>query len=90
VTFVLDKQLPAGPWDAQLTLRSGLLARSARATITFPNVGAAPPVDAATTRSGWLYPVAAAGVVVMLSLGMTAKYFVRRRPRRLTRHAPAW
>jgi hypothetical protein len=43
VTIVLDKQLPAGPWDALVTLRSGLITNSARATITFPNARAAPP-----------------------------------------------
>jgi hypothetical protein len=34
VTIALDKRLPAGPWDARITLRSGLIERSARATIT--------------------------------------------------------
>ena len=45
VTIALDKRLPAGPWDARITLRSGLLERSARATITFPDTGASPPVN---------------------------------------------
>jgi hypothetical protein len=37
----LDKQLPRGPWRAQLQLRSGLLHRTAVATITFPRVAPA-------------------------------------------------
>jgi hypothetical protein len=36
VRIVLDKRLPAGPWHAQINLRSGLLSRKAAATITFP------------------------------------------------------
>lgn len=38
VTIALDRQLPAGPWDAQVVLHSGLLSRRARSTITFPGV----------------------------------------------------
>ena len=37
IMIALDKRVPAGPWDARVTLRSGLLKRSARATITFPS-----------------------------------------------------
>lgn len=36
VTVVLDKQLPNGPWKAHLELISGLLKRTAQATLTFP------------------------------------------------------
>jgi hypothetical protein len=41
--IILDKQLPDGPWNAIVTLHSGLLTNSARATITFPNAAAASP-----------------------------------------------
>ncbi|MDP9302292.1 MAG: peptidase [Actinomycetota bacterium] len=68
VMFTLDTQLPAGPWDAQISLRSGLLERTARAAITFPDSGAAPPVSATSIRPRWLYP-ALAGFVVLLLLG---------------------
>jgi hypothetical protein len=44
VTIVLDERVPAGPWDARIILHSGLLERSARATISFPDAGAAAPV----------------------------------------------
>jgi hypothetical protein len=90
VTIVLDKQLPAGPWDAQITLRSGLLERSTRATITFPDVGApplvaaaAPLVAASSTRPGWLYPAIGGGVVLLLLLlvGSSLLVVLRRRRR---------
>lgn len=71
VTFTLDAQLPAGPWDAQVSLHSGLLERTARATITFPDSGAAPPVSTTSIRPRWLYP-AIAGLVVLLLLGTGA------------------
>jgi hypothetical protein len=85
VTIVLDKQLPAGPWDAQITLRSGLLERSSRATITFPAAGAPPLVAAAaplvapsSTRSGWLYP-AIGGFIVLLLVFLALLVVLRRR-----------
>lgn len=87
VTIALDKQLPAGPWDAQITLRSGLLERSARATITFPAAGAAPAVFAAATRPGWLYP-AIAGLVVLLLLVIGALLVLLRRRRRIEEETP--
>jgi hypothetical protein len=68
VRVALDTQIPAGPWDARITLRSGLLERSARATITFPATGAAPPVTISTLPA-WLYP-AFAGVALFLMLGL--------------------
>ena len=80
VTFVLDERLPAGPWNARIVLHSGLLDRSARATITFPAIGAAPPVRIESTRPGWL-TIAAAGVLVLLLgavVGMVARTQNRR------------
>lgn len=41
VEIVLDEQLPNGPWQAVLTLESGLLERSVSAEITFPDAGEA-------------------------------------------------
>jgi hypothetical protein len=37
-TIRLDKQLPRGPWRAQLRLDSGSIHREARASLTFPRV----------------------------------------------------
>ena len=36
--------VPAGPWDARIALRKGLLDAAARATVAFPAIGAAPSV----------------------------------------------
>jgi hypothetical protein len=84
VTIVLDNRLPAGPWDALVTLNSGLLHRTARATITFPAVGTSPPVAAARTRSKQPYlaaAAAAAGVVASL-VGVAGVVRTLRRHRR--------
>ncbi|MFT7650445.1 MAG: hypothetical protein ACI8Y4_005216 [Candidatus Poriferisodalaceae bacterium] len=48
VTITIDTDLPAGPWNAQITLRSGLVERSAFAELTFPAAGTSPAV--ATTQ----------------------------------------
>jgi hypothetical protein len=39
VTVLLDKALPNGPWLATLSAQSGLIKRTAQATITFPEEG---------------------------------------------------
>lgn len=80
VTIALDKQLPAGPWDARITLHSGLLERKAQATITFPKAGAAAPVE--TARPGWLGR-AVAGLVVLACIAVLLE--IRRRRRRRLR-----
>jgi hypothetical protein len=86
VTIVLDNRLPAGPWDALVTLNSGLLHRTARATITFPAVGTSPPVAAARTRSKEPYlaagAAAAAAVVVASLVGVAGLVRALRRRRR--------
>lgn len=84
VTIVLDEEIPAGPWDARITLRSGMLERSARATITFPAAGTSPPVITTPVRPGWLYPAIAA-LAVMLLLGTTILLVVRARRLRTMR-----
>jgi hypothetical protein len=80
VTIPLHKQLPAGPWDAQITLRSGLLERKARATITFPDSGASPTVNTTAIRPGWPYPVIG-GLVVLLLLIIAGLLFALSRSR---------
>lgn len=85
VRVVLDERLPDGPWDAEITLESGLTERSAQATITFPATGAAAPVDAseaATTPPTAL--ILGAGAALLLGAGTWAI----RRPRRTTTRAP--
>lgn len=43
IKVILDRRLPAGPWNAKVTLRSGLITNSAHATITFPHTGETSP-----------------------------------------------
>jgi LPXTG-motif cell wall-anchored protein len=68
ITIKLDKQIPDGPWQALVTLRSGLLERSARATINFPATG---------TRQ--LPYQLIAGFLILLLVGILAALLVRRR-----------
>lgn len=78
VMIALDERVPDGPWNAELTLHSGLLERSAKASITFPRSGSAAPVPAA--GAGWLL-AAVAGLVFVLLCTLVA-IVVRRRRRR--------
>ena len=57
VAIALDKQLPAGPWNVEITLRSGLVEHQARATLTFPATGAAQAVPITPPRGHWLLPL---------------------------------
>jgi len=68
VTIVLDEKLPAGPWDAAITLRSGLIERTVRAVVTFPTLGAAKPVLPTTSDPRSLAPIVVALVGLLLSL----------------------
>jgi LPXTG-motif cell wall-anchored protein len=69
IVIMLDKQIPDGPWDALLTLHSGLLENSARATITFPTTGSTPSSP---------YPIIA-GLVILLLIGILAALFTKSR-----------
>ena len=87
---MLDKQVPAGPWDAKITLRSGLIETSAHATITFPAARGAPRAVPAEGRSWrWLYVAVAAAVTLLI--GAVIWRIFRRRRRRIHRaaHGPA-
>jgi hypothetical protein len=84
VMFALDARLPNGPWDARITLRSGLLEHSARANITFPDRGTALPVKVTSPRRGWPRPLVAALIVGLI--GVAALFGIRYR-RRSTRRS---
>lgn len=74
VAITLDRQLPDGPWAAQVVLRSGLLERRAHATVTFPGTkGSSPP---------YLAIALAVGLLALLALALRAR---SRRRRRLSR-----
>jgi hypothetical protein len=79
VVIPLDVQVPDGPWEAVITLRSGLLERSARATIIFPRSGQGAPV--AVTPNDIRWPLAVAGLFVAL-LGGGYLWWARTRRRR--------
>jgi hypothetical protein len=70
VTIPLSRQLPAGPWDALITLQSGLTSHTAQATITFPKVGTAPPVRTTSVRPLWYY-LTFIGLLALLLLSAT-------------------
>jgi hypothetical protein len=87
VTIALDRRLLAGPWDARMTLTSGLLERHARATITFPDIGTATAVKTTPSRPDWLDVAAIVlGVVMLLVAGGVAIARTRRAHRQ--RHLP--
>ncbi len=82
ITVPLDTRLPDGPWLARVDLKSGLVARSAQATITFPKAGRAAPVKAQPVSTGlspWLIGIAVLG---LLLLGLLLWLIARRRGRR--------
>jgi hypothetical protein len=87
VTVVLDKALPAGPWHARIVLRSGLLARAAEGTITFPSGAgqSAKPVKATavplTKNRHVLVPIAI-GLILALLLGLLLFLLWKRRKRK--------
>jgi hypothetical protein len=69
ITITLGRQIPDGPWHALVTLRSGLLERSARATIDF----------SATAQSHTSYQLIVGLVILVLLVGVFAALLIRRR-----------
>jgi hypothetical protein len=72
ITLSLDERLPAGPWDAEIILASGIIERSAEATITFPDSGlAAAVVPTASGPERWwlLGAIAGLGLVLVIVAG---------------------
>jgi hypothetical protein len=81
VTIVLDKQLPAGPWDAQITLTSGSVSHTAHATISFPATGTMPAVHATgPTSTRWIVPATVPGIIVLALAGIATAVVLKRRP----------
>ncbi|MEA2486724.1 MAG: hypothetical protein QOF16_378 [Actinomycetota bacterium] len=81
VQIVLDKRLPAGPWDARIVLHSGLLEHTGRATITFPAAGIASPVTVSPVGRGWFYLAIGLIVALLTALGVMLVTIARRRLR---------
>jgi hypothetical protein len=83
VTVPLDEQIPNGPWNATLTVRSGLTKRTAQATLTFP-AGPGVGVTALTTprgsRMSWWMPATAIAAELLMLMVLT-RYLLRSRAR---------
>ncbi|WP_433500713.1 hypothetical protein ACQP1K_10620 [Sphaerimonospora sp. CA-214678] len=78
VRVVLDRELPDGPWDVRLELSSGMIRRTATATLTFPAAGGT------TGRPVWLRPArvgVVATAVAVPALAAAGFLLVRRRRR---------
>ncbi|MFB7620596.1 peptidase [Kitasatospora sp. NPDC056181] len=83
VVVPLNATLPNGPWTGELTLRSGLVEHTTRATITFPSTPGSVGADAApvalqgdfpTSVVAWLSALALAALCLLL-----ARFLRRRR-----------
>jgi hypothetical protein len=81
VTIALNAQIPAGPWEASITLESGLLQRSAQAIITFPRVGSSPPVKATSGGYRWFMFVVFGLVFLLLIVAVLLVMLSRLRHR---------
>lgn len=79
-TIELDPRLPAGPWNADLTLASGLVEKTVSGVVTFPAAGASSPVLLEATVSWWVIVVLGILVVVLaVGVGVLAWIALRRR-----------
>ena len=77
VIFTLDAELPNGPWEAHLRLKTGLIEREASATITFPDAGQGETV---TPRARPLFLWIALGVgAAILLIAAALLWWLRRR-----------
>lgn len=88
VVIPLDQQVPDGPWEAAITLRSGLLERNAEATLTFPHAGSATPVPVAPADDRWPFLVMA-GLLLVLLCAALLWAIARRRSDTSPDHDPA-
>jgi hypothetical protein len=86
VAVALGPDLPSGPWNAYLTLRSGVIAHAVTARITFPKAGAAVAVAADRTEP----PVALIGLAgAVIAVALVGLLVWRRKRRgRPARHTP--
>ncbi|MGW4937659.1 peptidase [Streptomyces sp. NPDC004166] len=78
----LDARMPDGPWTVKLTLKSGMVEHTTRATITFPTTfGSAGAVAASAAQQGHLPTSVVAGfsALVLVALCHLLSKFLRRR-----------
>lgn len=77
VPVILNSELPNGPWDAALKLKSGLEEREAEAELTFPDVGQDPAVEPVKAETLW--PQIAVGSVLLIAVLAVIVWLLRRR-----------
>lgn len=81
VVVTLENDFPAGPWQAVLTLRSGLLEHESTGEITFPSAGQT--VSVQTREPVNIWPIALGSLGVLSVIAIVATLWARRR-----RHSP--
>jgi hypothetical protein len=67
VTFTLDPAIPAGPWQAAVTVTSGLVNKTSNVELTFPDQGSVAAQDS-SSESGtpvWVWAVVALGIIAV-------------------------
>jgi hypothetical protein len=83
VQSIATDQIPDGPWNATLDLKSGLLEESYQARISFPaGPGTSSPVPAHPTASGGHLRLITGGLLSSAALGAIAVPVARRRRNR--------
>jgi hypothetical protein len=83
VWFTLTSQMTDGPWNATVTLHSGLSQQTFRAKITFPRgPGTAPPAAARPVGGGpGFVPILAGAIVIAMFAALIALIIIHRRRR---------
>jgi hypothetical protein len=86
VWFTLASQMTDGPWNATVTLHSGLSQQAFRAKITFPrSPGTAPPAAARPVGGGLGFATILVGAILIALLAALVALIITYRRRRLTR-----
>lgn len=81
VTFTLDPALPAGPWQAAVTITSGLVSKTSAVELTFPDQGS---VTAAGTSSDSGVPVWIWGLAALVAVAIAVAVVVVMRRRKIS------
>ena len=70
VVITLGVDLPNGPWQAALTLRSGLVEHDVSAKVTFPEAGESVAIEADNSIGVWPFALGTAVLLAMLAIGL--------------------
>jgi hypothetical protein len=90
VTFTLTDQVGDGPWNATVTLRSGLNQQTSRARITFPHAAGTAPAAAAHPAGGGLslVMILTGAILIALLAAITVLVIITYRRRGHHRNRP--